>query len=246
MTTHDTVAVASDVITASFEDIERVAQRLTALEYRLGMIEAKLSQLLCQPTSTSPEPTEAPTGESTEAPAEEPAEEPTGESTEAPAEEPAEEPAGEPAEEPTGESTEAPPEAPTEAPAEEPTEAPPEAHPEASTEPEVYFSYFEIESELKELAKWIIVQSESDFNPEVNPTGRIYRLPTDAAVIPPAQLERLIVPSKEWQAFARILNLYPTTVWRDPRDREGSNVDYIIHMLHPEGLFFIRMRAVET
>jgi hypothetical protein len=230
MTAHtDTVAVASDVITASFEDIERVAQRLTALEYRLGMIEAKLSQLLCQPTSTSPEPTEAPTGESTEAPAEAPAEEPaealTGESTEELTGELTGEPTGELTGELTGEPTEVPPEAPA---------------------PELYFSYFEIESELKELAKWIIVQSESDFNPEVNPTGRIYRLPTDAAVIPPAQLERLIVPSKEWQAFARILNLYPTTVWRDPRDREGSNVDYIIHMLHPEGLFFIRMRAVET
>jgi hypothetical protein len=202
----DTVAVASDVITAtptaSFEDIERIAQRLTSLEYRLGMIEASLSQLLSQPKGSNDRMRETGALPDYVPP-----------------------------------TPEAPPVAPPVAPAQAPTEAPAEFP---------YFSFVEIETELKDLAKSIIIRSESDFSPEVNPTGRIYRLPTDAAIIPPAQLERLIVPSKEWEAFARVLNLYPTTVWRDPRDREGSNIDYIIQMLHPEGLFFVRMRAVET
>ena len=80
-------------------------------------------------------PAEVPTEEPTEVPTEVPTEEPTEEPTEVPTEVPTEEPTEEPTEAPTEVPTEAPTEVPTEVPTEEPTEAPTEEPTEAPTEP---------------------------------------------------------------------------------------------------------------
>ncbi|MFN3361418.1 MAG: hypothetical protein ACK421_08345, partial [Pseudanabaenaceae cyanobacterium] len=118
------------------------------------------------------------------------------------------------------------------------------------TEVVVELNYAETVATLSALLKDITFMSEADFKAEVN-GNRVYRLPRRGTLVVDNRVAQL-VPNKNnaWTQFVELVSSLPLTIWRIPanrKDKNGqSNVDYIITLLHEEGIIQIRIRAVET
>jgi hypothetical protein len=66
--------------------------------------------------------------------------------------------------------------------------------------------------------------------------SKTHVMPRDAKLIPLSTLKEMADNPKEFAEVEKVITQFPYTIWQDPKKRADSNVDYVVLILHEQGL----------
>jgi uncharacterized surface protein with fasciclin (FAS1) repeats len=111
----------------------------------------------------------------------------------------------------------------------------------------VALNYRETVATLKGLLQNVTFMTEADFKAEVNKGKLVWQLPKGGELATPDRISAIAEKNSSWAQVTSIINSLPFTIWRIPAPRNKRyNVEYLITLLHEEGVIQIRIPAVET